>query len=212
MDSFGKNFDMLVDEFSEVVPLKVKFKDEAWEMQVLYIFIFWFNPEFLTRYTTVIGNTIYFPDRSYIQQHEGGAMKTLAHEVVHILDADRQGMGPFALAYLFPQFLTLGVVFFPFLGFWALIFLLFALPWPAPFRAEYEARAYALDLLMTPKEIREEELDRICSLFRSWDYYRMSSDESYTRERILHWMAAAESGKAPILTKILLIYEMVRES
>ncbi|MEL6625721.1 MAG: hypothetical protein AAFQ92_09370, partial [Bacteroidota bacterium] len=52
-------FEQLCDELQQVVPFQIKFKDESWEMQVLNVFIVWFNPNFMTSFTTVIGNTIY---------------------------------------------------------------------------------------------------------------------------------------------------------
>lgn len=211
---FGtKNFDWLVEEFQALGPLKIKFKDESWEMQLLNVLVFWFNTDFLTRYTTVIGHTIYFPDKEYIFYNEKGAMKTLAHEMVHILDSRRMGMGTFALSYLFPQILAIGVFAFPFIGWWALLFLLFLLPLPAPFRSESEARAYALDVLMAPQSQREDVLDRIVSLFIGRDYYFMNRNSEQVGHRINHWMEATESGNpsAVELTKVLLIYEMVEE-
>lgn len=208
-----KNFDWLVDEYKALAPLRIKFKDESWEMQLLNLFVFWFNPNFLTQYTTVIGNTIYFPDREYIFYNESGAMKTLAHEMVHILDARKMGFGRFALGYLFPQILGLGVLAFPIIGWWAMVFLIFLLPLPAPYRSESEARAYALDLLITYEDYQGEVLDRICALFTGQDYYFMSREPEVVRNRVLHWMEATEAGHpaAAEMTKALLIYEMVLE-
>ncbi|MCI4669141.1 MAG: hypothetical protein MRZ79_13480 [Bacteroidia bacterium] len=209
----SKNFDYLVEELEKVAPFKIKFKDESWEMHLLNVLVFWFNPGFLTQYTTVIGKTIYFPDKNYIRYNETSAMKTLVHEMVHILDARNQGVGFFALGYLFPQILTLGVFAFPFLGWWSLLFLIFALPIPAPFRAESEARAYALDVLLAHPYDHEDILNRIANLFTSWDYYRMSNSPKWVVERIRYWMDATESGaaSAKAMTTVLLIYEMVAE-
>ena len=54
-----------------------------------------------------------------------------------------------------------------------LLFLLFLLPIPAPLRAKYEARAYAIDVLTSLPSQRSDAIERIVDLFEGWDYYRM---------------------------------------
>ncbi|MEL6135685.1 MAG: hypothetical protein AAFR59_20180, partial [Bacteroidota bacterium] len=199
------------DELQQVVPFHIKFKDESWEMQVLNVFIVWFNPNFMTSFTTVIGNTIYFPNRSYIAHYPQSAMRTLAHETVHLLDAEEHGYVRFSLSYLFPQILASGVLLFPFLGFYSLLFLLFLLPFPAPFRAKYEARAYAIDILTSLPSQRHAVMDRIIELFTGWDYYRMFPFKEQTEEQLMHWVHEAEAGRDPALMRVLLVYEMVAD-
>ncbi|MEO0897013.1 MAG: hypothetical protein AAFY71_11480 [Bacteroidota bacterium] len=180
-------------------------------MQFIQVLIYWFNPRFLSDYTTVIGHTIYFTNREYVIHHERQAMKSLAHEMVHILDAQKSGWFRFALSYLFPQILAIGVLSFPWLGWWALGFLLFLPPWKAPYRSEYEARAYAIDIINTPFALREEAIVRICSMFGEWGYYRMNQDREEVRLNLDYWVNEAESGHDPELSRVLLIYEMVVE-
>ncbi|MEM7369321.1 MAG: hypothetical protein AAF587_12030 [Bacteroidota bacterium] len=205
-------FDKLSQELQKLVPFRIRYKDESWEMQLLNLFVLWFCPSFLTNYTTVIGSTIYFPNRSYIHQHPESAMRTLAHEVVHLADASKWSFPLFSAAYLFPQILVLGVLSFPLLGFWALLFLLFAFPIPAPFRFYFESRAYALDLLTTPELNRKEVLHRVSKHFGSWDYYRMYPFPDQVQSSIQHWADKAESGEDKTLLKVLLVYELVSEA
>lgn len=206
------SFDYLSAELKALTPFRVRYKDEAWEMQVLNLFVMWFCPGFMSRFTTVIGSTIYFPNRAYVEQHPRAAARTLAHEAVHLLDAERIGFFLFALSYLFPQILVLGVFSFPWIGPWALLFLLFALPIPAPFRAYIESRAYAMDYLTTGPALREAALVGITSHFSSWSYYRMAPFPEAVSEQITTWANAAETGQEKTLLKVLLVYEMAVES
>ena len=205
-------FDHLVEELQEIVPFQIKYKDESWEMQVLNLFVIWFCPNFLTQFTTVIGSTIYFPSRHYVQIHSDGAMRTLAHEVIHILDMDKWSAGLFMGSYLFPQILALGIFTFPFFGFWSLAFLVFLLPIPAPFRYYFEARGYAMDVLTAHPSRRTEMLERALDHFTSWNYYKMFPFEDQVRDTIKHHVHNAESGEDKELMKVLLVYELVAES
>ncbi|MEM7657914.1 MAG: hypothetical protein AAF399_17445 [Bacteroidota bacterium] len=205
------SFEHLQQELQQLAPFRIKYKDEAWEMQLLNVLVFWFCPTFLTRYTTVIGSTIYFPSRSYIRLHPESAMRTLAHEVVHLMDAERYSFLGFSLAYLFPQVLVLGVFSFPWLGWWAMGFVLFALPMPAPFRFYFESRAYALDLLTGKRENRRATLLQATQHFSSWDYYHMYPFPDQVMQTIQYWAEKAERGEDPDLLKVLLVYELVAE-
>ncbi|SFF07778.1 hypothetical protein [Thermoflexibacter ruber] len=149
------------------VPVRIKYKDESWEMRLLYFFIKWFNPHFMTDFTTVIGYTVYFTNRKFIEQCPKQAMQILAHEAVHLLDTKRFSFPIFALAYLFPQVLIVFALLFPINAFY-IFFLFFALPLPAPFRAYFEARAYSLDIILGKRSI-----ESVIKYFISWDYYKM---------------------------------------
>ena len=205
-------FEQFAEELQQLTPYRIRFKDEAWEMQLLNLLVMWFCPEFLTRYTTVIGRTIYFPNRLYVRHHPRSAMRTLAHEAVHLLDQRRWGTGLFALSYLFPQVLGLGLFLFPWIGAYAFLFLIFVAPWPAPFRYYFEARAYALDYLTAAPPFRDATLRGIAHQFESWDYYRMYPFPDAVEAKVLHWARQAEEGNDKNLLKVLLIYEMATEA
>ncbi|MEM8897240.1 MAG: hypothetical protein AAGC85_04015 [Bacteroidota bacterium] len=205
-------FDRLVEEYQQVIPFQIRFKDESWEMQLLNIFLVWFCPGFLTSYTTVIGSKIYFPSERFIQEDPNRAIRILAHELVHLLDAEKSSTPVFMLGYVFPQVLALGVFLFPLIGFWALAFWVFLLPIPSRFRFHYEARAYAIDYITYPYLDREAYLDRITEHFSGWGYYKMFPYPEEAKDTIMHWVEQAENGSDPILTKVLLVYEMVSES
>lgn len=205
-------FEKLAEELQQIAPFKIRYKDESWEMQLLNVLVLWFCPNFLTQFTTVIGNTIYFPSRSYIRWNPDGAMRTLAHEFVHILDMDRLSPGVFMMGYLFPQILALGVFTFPFTGYWALLFLLFLFPIPAPFRFYAEARGYAMDVLTAGYGQKERIMDHAVAHFTGWNYYKMFPFEDVVRSTIDDWVVKAERGEDKDLMKVLLVYELVAEN
>ncbi len=206
-----ERFDRLVQEFQALVPFRIRYKEEAWEMQFLQALIGWFCPGFLTRFTTVIGSTVYFPNRAYVELYPEAAMRTLAHEAVHLMDADRLSWPVFGFAYLFPQILAAGVLLFPWLGLWALAFLVFLLPIPAPFRARFEARAYALDMLTARPDQRQDCVEGAIQHFESWNYYRMYPFPDLVEEQLYYWAETIESGQEKTLLKILLVYEWIKE-
>ncbi len=95
-------------------------------------------PEFSTRYTTVLGSTVFLP-RPPERIPPDVLSSTLAHELVHQLDQRRWGV----LFYLSYGFL---------------------LPLGRTMRAHWERRAYAVDLLLAWERGGEEELQRITDL------------------------------------------------
>jgi hypothetical protein len=176
------NFDEFVNRLCGVIPLKIKYKDESWEMKVLNYFVKWFNPTFMTNFTTVIGYTVYFTSRTYIKSYPRQAAQTLAHEAVHLLDTQRLGFPIFAFAYLFPQILAVFALLFP-INIYFLLFLLFILPFPAPFRAYLEARAYAIDILSGRRKV-----DEVLFYFTNWDYYKMYPFDNQSKSLIKFWV------------------------
>ncbi|MDX2246476.1 MAG: hypothetical protein SF052_06865 [Bacteroidia bacterium] len=204
-------FEKFAEELRQIVPFTIRYKDESWIMQVINVFVMPFCPEFLSRFTTVIGNTIYFPNPSFIRANPESAMRVLAHEVVHILDMDRWTPGFFMGLYLFPQIFFLGVFLFPFIGLWSLLFLVFLLPLPAPFRSYFEIRGYAMDLLTIPPHRRKAALDQTVKHFTGWNYYKMFPFESIVRNQLNDLVNKTESGEEKNLMKILLVYELVVE-
>ena len=202
---------ILIAEFQKISPFTIRFKDESWIMKLLNVFVVWYNPDFMTHYTTILGNSVYLPKRSYTYSEEDRLMRILTHEMVHLLDQKRYSSPLFITGYLFPQIMAIGVLSFPILGYWALCFLIFLLPFPAPFRGYFESRAYAIDVLTAHPEKQVATLRYAAKDLCSWNYYRIHPDEEMMRDSISYWIQTAESGKDPVLTKVLLTYEMVQE-
>ena len=204
MESFIK-FQKLIQK---EVKLQIKYKDESNFMVLLYFFVHYFNPHFMKYYSTTIGSHIYFPSRDFVKQDEQRAMRILAHELVHVLDAQKYGLLSFMLAYLFPQVLVIGILSFPWLGLYALFFLIFLLPLPAPFRFYFESRAYTIDKLLKPHTNVEDYVD----CFTSWDYYKMYPFPEKVIEKLNYWVALVELEGDEVLGKVLELHEEAKKS
>lgn len=184
--------DRLIARIKERHPkFEIRFKDEPLPKWLRPVF--WFQglitKGFWERYTTVVGNHVYFPSREYYEADKGRAFATLAHEFVHMHDAAEVGQVAFTLRYLFPQ-VSLGL--FGLLGFlglvWAPLYALFALllalaPWPAPWRAKYEKRGYKMTILARTMMGWATNPEHISSQFTGRSYYWMSWD----KEGIMEW-------------------------
>lgn len=95
-------------------------------------------PEFDTRYTTVLGSTVFLPRPAHEIVPEVLA-STLAHELVHQMDQQRWG-----------------VLFYLSYG--------FCMPLGRSMRAHWERRAYAVDLLLARERGGEAEVYRVADL------------------------------------------------
>ena len=206
-----ETFERLAEELGKHVPFRIRFKDESTEMEVLDAFVGWYCPDFMTNYTTVIGSTVYFPNRYEFSSQPYAATRSLAHEAVHMLDAHRYSNILFSIGYLFPQLLVFGVLLFPFIGLHALWFLLFALPLPSPIRFYFESRAYAIDVLTAEPEDQATTFEWAIKHFESWNYYKMWPFKDSAEKAIRYWITQAEKGKDPVLIQVLLMYEWAME-
>lgn len=141
------NYKALISSIKQYVPdFEIKGKDESYFMRLIGALLF-FNPKFMTSFTTTIGSKVYFPKSTALEDKPISTCITLLHEIVHILDGKKYGSIVFSLLYLFPQvlaILTIPALFF--IGYWGLLFLLFLLPLPAYFRMKFEKRAYLTEL------------------------------------------------------------------
>ena len=143
MNPDTSSYDRIVSFARQQYGVEIKFKDESRFMKALGYLLF-FNPKFMTRFVTVIGKTVYFPSQQRVDQDPDSAAQVLCHELVHLADANRVGALNFSLSYLFPQCLALLALSAIFVGPWALLFLAFLAPLPAPFRTFWELRGYAM--------------------------------------------------------------------
>jgi hypothetical protein len=137
----------------------------------------WWNPNFMTAYTTTIWKTIYL--NRPIQTFGTGKISDLAtinHEVQHVKDAIALGPLAWAAMYLFPQILApLALLGFFNPTLW--VFLLALLPWPAPGRVWAEVRGYAMSLVTRSTmglPVTTEHIENLREKFTGWHYYRMA--------------------------------------
>lgn len=175
-----EKFWALDTKIRERVPdYKIKFKNESTFMKILGKILF-FNKDFMTHVTTVIGKTIYFARRDWFEADPGRYFYTLCHEYVHIMDYDRRPAS-FASGYLMPQALaifSLGALL-SFISPWFLLFLLaliFLAPLPSRVRAWAELRGYGMSIksrLWDGQAVSQERIDRYVTYFTGPAYYYM---------------------------------------
>lgn len=125
--------------------IKVVNKEDSKFMKFLSVLLF-FNKDFMTKYITTIGDTIYFPKSLMSKLPKSEIASVIAHEFVHIDDSHKDKL--FKWKYLFPASAApLFLLLMPFY-FWIglALFVLCLLPLPAFWRKKYELRAYKMTL------------------------------------------------------------------
>lgn len=146
-----------IDTFNEVhEDLKQRYpkyelliKEESRLMRIIGKIMFFSDFE---NFITIIGYKVYVPEKNM----NPALWRTLIHESVHMDQFRRNPFFP--ILYLFPQILSilsiLAILAFWFSPYWALnlLWLLCLLPFPAPFRAKYEAEAYAVNIELETSE------------------------------------------------------------
>ncbi len=131
----------------------VKPKSQSKLLKLIRPVVELFNDKFWTDYITTIGNTIWVPDGWLDKGTTKDRLKTVAHEVIHIKQANEQTALLHGILYLFPQVLALfsllAFLAIPFGTAWlyALLCLVFLAPIPAPFRYKKELEAYRVTTL-----------------------------------------------------------------
>jgi hypothetical protein len=180
------DLDAVVQSGQEEFPdLRLIRKADSTFMRVLDVLlrIVTFNQQkqFLTRYTTTIGWTIYTPD-TWESRSEASRIITVRHELVHFRQQKRYSRFLFGLLYL--------LVYFPVLLAW--------------FRKKFEMEAYeesmrAIAQIHGPDALRNADRERVVEHFTGPDYawcwpFRRSVEKWYdeTRDRVL---AEAEGEK-----------------
>jgi hypothetical protein len=142
----ARMINIFINKIKENYSFNIKYKNKSALMKLLGVLLF-FNKEFMTKYITTIGSTIYFPNEEFIVNNPRTSINVLAHELVHVKQAQKYGSVIFGLLYLFPQCLVLFTLLTP-LSLWFLCFLIFLLPFPAPWRAYFEIGGYTMSLFV----------------------------------------------------------------
>lgn len=166
----------------EVVPgFRVVPKDASLLMKILGVILF-FTPDFMKRYTTTIGNTVYMP-AWLLAQDNWHTSAILCHEARHVQQKRRYGAVLYSFLYLFPQslalFALLAILAVWFTNLWllCLLFLLCLAPLPAPWRMHFEIGGYSMNVLMTGWAVdvpmAQDTIQRAAREFSSSAYYHM---------------------------------------
>lgn len=168
LERFDKFANILKNKYCN--KLNIKYKNESWFMKFLSKILF-FAPEFTSKYTTTIGNSVYFPSRLFVESNSLKQIETLAHEFRHIFDSNKYSNIIFSLSYLFPQILFILIIPLIFLiGWYSLFCLIFLLPLPAYFRMRWELNGYIMSIfvgyyLMREKGIADAEILKLLNKF-----------------------------------------------
>jgi len=184
---------------------KVYAKSSSLLMKVIYyVFLMWiWQRKFMTNYTTTIGYKVYVADWMVKREAWDVLYGVMRHEFTHMLQKEKHGVW-FTWGYLFPQIfalLALGALSAIWVGPWGLmplIFLLAALPFPAPFRSLWEAEGYTQTILVSYERrgsIDHSLVDRIKKHFTGPDYYFMNPFKSRVDKMFDKIIADIESKK-----------------
>jgi len=138
----------------EKYSFNVYYKSSSSFMKFLSYILF-FVPDFSTRFTTTIGNNIYFPSKDSLKDES--KMSTLAHEFRHIHDSQLDKL--YNLKYLFPQIFSILFFALSFVSLWFLIpaFALLA-PLPAYWRMKIELNGYTTSLFILNLKLKEKNV------------------------------------------------------
>lgn len=191
--------------------LQIKYKDTDPFMKVVSTLLF-FNSAFKTQFITTIGDTQYWPTQQYITDNPQAASEVFIHECTHMYDEKRIGALPFKLGYLFPQLLALPVLLLLFVLTWKIalpLVILCLLPWPAPWRAYFERRAYFVSMRVgyslfnwDPKVMAPS----FARFFKDSSYYFMmpfGEDDKFAAEAANLLAGKPESASDPALDKMI---------
>lgn len=202
-------FNELVTKAKTYFPdLEIKFKDQDPFMKFLGMLMF-FNPEFMTSFVTTIGNTIYWPNKENLERRS--ASEVFIHECIHLYDDKKSGFA-FKLGYLFPQILALPMLLLLFVMTWKIVVplaLLCLAPWPAPWRAKAERKAYFVSMRAGYELFGvDPELSgpHYAKNFKNSSYYWMmpfGEDEKFAQEALNIKAGNPDSASDPELNKIV---------
>ena len=178
------SFTSAIIRIKDIYPkFRVVLKKDSPLMRFLGCLMF-FNPDFMTRFTTTIGYTIYVVDEKALP------VSTLMHEAVHMHQRTKDGFW-FYLKYTFPQnlsvFSLLGLLAIPFSSWFALffLFLVFLAPVPSITRFRYELEGYTVTMLCYyyyMGNIPDYYIEGIAGTMSGFGYYKMGSYSKALKE------------------------------
>lgn len=169
--------------------LQIKYKDQSTFMKILGGILF-FNPTFMTTYTTTLGDTVYAPSEQFVTNNQQDFSSILVHECTHMYDNKRLNF-LFTLGYMFPQILSPFSLLLLFVLTWKIvlpIFLLLLLPLPAPWRTYFEQRAYFVGMYARKQIFGSDPIiDGVyySKFFKNGSYYWMwpfGKDTAFAKE------------------------------
>jgi hypothetical protein len=144
--------------------------------------ILFFTPNFLTHYTTTLGQTIYATD-NILGIEDAGTLGLLAHEARHMCDEKKLSTPLYVFAYLSPQILALVsllsllAIWFSPSWLWCLSALVLLAPIPSVGRMLIERQGYLMSLCVTwwtqGEDVARKQIDWRIQQFTGRPYYFM---------------------------------------
>lgn len=165
----------------EVPGFTIEFKNRSRWMKFLNLFVQLFNKNFMSRYTTTLGKTVYVVSEKDLLAHQDTYAEILAHELCHMVERQQEGGVWNTLRYAFPQILA-AFSLLALLSAWslwfllALLFLLALAPIPAPGRRDIELDGYTMSMSVhfwRAGDISDELFEHTAKQFTSSAYYYM---------------------------------------
>lgn len=215
-------YDRLVEETTKLIPrFRVRFKEESWTQKILSWILF-FNKGYMTRFTTTLYPTVWFPKRAEVEANPDWASRVLMHELVHLWDRKRRGYFVFNVAYLFPQIFALGALgalgaIFALWHLWFLGFLIFLLPWPSVGRTQIEVRGFTMNLALPywrTGSLSPTKKAEIIPNFTGWNYYRMCPSQETIERKLTLVEESIKNGSVllgPDAVPYRLVYGLLKE-
>jgi hypothetical protein len=148
---------------------------------------------FLDHVTVTLGKNVYVPES---QVGRVTSWYVLMHEWCHV---EQHKSGFFFLRYLFPQCLAI----FSILAIWnlyMLLFLLFLLPWPAPYRLNMELEGYLTMHAISEWGLKKGGhmddiiINEVSDVLTSWRYYFASWSRGYVAKKLKEKMYKLSIG------------------
>lgn len=176
--------------------VRIRYKTESRLMRILGKLMFW-DSGFMTNVTTTLGFSVYFPSPDWVKADYRRAWQVLSHELVHVEDAEKQGLW-FSLGYAMPQCLAVLSILALTGAVWTLAFLLFALPWPALWRKRSEMRGYGMTMAVEfwyRGSISETTKEGIAAVFTGPAYYFMWPFRKAVRAELEGWVSKIQQGQ-----------------
>lgn len=187
---------------SDIEGFELRIKDDSKFMRTLNFFVRIFNQEFMSRYTTTISPVVYAP-RDKLENNKAGMWRTLAHEWIHLREAQRLSGFVWGFRYLLPQSLA-PLAFLSLLAIWwgpwwllNLCWLILLAPLPAVFRAEEEFKAYTMSFAADywyHGSVHEHTIEYTATNFYTGQYYFMRPFKKRVLARLHNEVAKIADG------------------
>ena len=192
--------------------LNIKFKDESWFMKLLGKLAF-FNKNFMTTFTTVIGKNIYLPTRDGLENSEDlGPLVIVAHEYRHMCDFGSWFKSFFVrVAYFSPQilsplmflFLLLPVVWAVSVPLSLILFLAWLTPIPSPGRKYFEFKGYTTSLFALNEIYKENKWSETERRYLLEDQVAFMNEQFTSSAYYYMWPWGVKKGLQSVIEKVI---------